>query len=81
MKLTKRQLRRIIRGTIKESWWSDNLFDLVLPSLDESDLEEVAPPDWESTVKKMKDDPKIKNPWALAWSMKKKGYKPNGKKQ
>jgi len=34
----------------------------------------VAPPGWEGTVKEMKKDPDIDNPWALAWSMKNKGY-------
>ena len=36
---------------------------------------EVAPPGWEGTVKAMKKHKDIDNPWALAWSMKKKGYK------
>ena len=51
--------------------------------LDNGKLSEVAPPGWEGTVKKMKqtmgkgDDEK--NPWALAWHMKKKGYKPHYK--
>lgn len=34
----------------------------------------VAPPGWEGTIKEMKKDPDIDNPWALAWSMKNKGY-------
>jgi hypothetical protein len=37
----------------------------------------VAPPGWEGTVKEMKDEPGIDNPWALAWSMKNKGYTPH----
>lgn len=46
--------------------------------LDESDdaLDEVAPPGYEKTVKALKKEPSIDNPWALAWSMKKKGVKP-----
>lgn len=36
---------------------------------------EVAPPGWEGTVKAMKKHKDIDNPYALAWSMKKKGYK------
>ncbi len=40
-------------------------------------VQEVAPPGWEGTVKKMKKKKGITNPWALAWSMKKKGYKPH----
>ena len=35
---------------------------------------EVAPAGWEGTVRAMKKHKDIDNPWALAWSMKKKGY-------
>ncbi len=38
-------------------------------------VNEVAPPGWEGTVKAMKKDKGVENPWALAWSMKNKGYK------
>jgi hypothetical protein len=43
-------------------------------------LNEVSPPGFEGTVKAMKkqkelDKGKKKNPWALAWWMKNKGYK------
>lgn len=34
----------------------------------------VAPPGWENTVKEMKNHKDISNPFALAWSMKDKGY-------
>ena len=37
-------------------------------------VNEVAPEGWEGTVKAMKDEKGIDNPWALAWWMKKKGY-------
>lgn len=37
----------------------------------------VAPEDWEGTVKEMKKDDDIDNPWALAWWMKNKGYTPH----
>ena len=37
-------------------------------------VNEVAPKGWEGTVKAMKDEKGIDNPWALAWWMKKKGY-------
>lgn len=40
---------------------------------------EVAPPGFEGTVKAMKKYKKIDNPWALAWSMKNKGYKSHKK--
>jgi len=37
----------------------------------------VAPPGWEGTVKEMKHEKDIDNPFALAWSMKNKGYTPH----
>ena len=43
-------------------------------------LEEKAPPGWEGSVKAMKKHgDSVKNPWALAWYMKGKGYKPHKK--
>lgn len=41
------------------------------------ELEETAPPGWEGTVKSMKKHKDIKNPFALAWSMKDKGKHPH----
>jgi hypothetical protein len=38
-------------------------------------VNEVAPEGWEGTVKAMKNEKGIDNPWAMAWWMKKKGYK------
>ena len=38
-------------------------------------LKEKSPEGWEDTVKAMKDEPEIDNPWALAHWMKNKGYK------
>lgn len=43
------------------------------------DIAEVAPKGWEGTVKAMKKHKDIDNPWALAWSMKNKGYKSHKK--
>ena len=40
---------------------------------------EVAPPGFEGTVKAMKNHPEISNPFALAWSMKNKGYESHKK--
>ena len=37
-------------------------------------VNEVAPKGWEGTVKAMKDEKGIDNPWAMAWWMKKNGY-------
>lgn len=46
---------------------------------EENELDEVAPPGFEGTVKGMKKHKNIDNPWALAWSMKNKGYKSHKK--
>lgn len=43
-------------------------------SLSEDDeLEQTAPPGGEGVVKALKKKRDVKNPWAVAWSMKKKG--------
>lgn len=42
---------------------------------DDEDLEEVAPSGWEGTVRGMKKHKEIDNPFALAWSMKKRDAK------
>ena len=42
-------------------------------------VSEVAPKGWEGTVKAMKKHDEIDNPYALAWSMKNKGYKSHKK--
>jgi hypothetical protein len=49
------------------------------PVQKEETVAEVAPPGFEGTVKAMKKYKKIDNPWALAWSMKNKGYKSHKK--
>lgn len=41
--------------------------------------QEVSPPGWEGTVKRMKRHGEITNPWALAWWMKGQGYTPHKK--
>jgi hypothetical protein len=38
--------------------------------------ESVTPPGFEDVVLKLKKDPSITNPWAVAWWMKNKGYEP-----
>jgi len=47
---------------------------------DFTNINEVAPPGWEGTVKAMKDSGEVDNPWALAWWMKGQGYKSHKKK-
>lgn len=44
--------------------------------VEESDIGEVAPPGYEKVVKALKKEPGVENPWAVAWSMKKKGVEP-----
>jgi len=39
------------------------------------EFDEIAPPGWEGTVRKMKKHKHIDNPWALAWWQKKHGHK------
>lgn len=43
------------------------------------EFEGKAPPGWEGPIRKMKQGG-VKNPWALSWWMKKRGYTPGGKK-
>lgn len=40
---------------------------------DEQELDEKTPPGGEKVVKALKKDKRVKNPWAVAWSMKNKG--------
>jgi len=44
-----------------------------------NNYQEVAPPGWSGSVKAMKKHKEIDNPFALAWWMKKKGYKAHHK--
>jgi len=55
----------------------DNFAPGSFESEDDKDVDEVTPPGWEKTVRGMKQHPEISNPWALAWSMKNKGYSPS----
>lgn len=51
----------------------------IIEQQNSTQLQEVSPPGWGKTVEKMKKHPEIDNPFALAWSMKKKGYQPHYK--
>ena len=58
----------------------------LVPAEDEDEnVEEMAAPGWEGSVKKMKKHKSITNPWALSWYMKKQGahphYTKSGKKK
>ncbi len=49
------------------------------PKQTRESVSEVSPPGFKGTVKAMKKHKDIDNPWALAWSMKNKGYKSHKK--
>jgi hypothetical protein len=51
------------------------------PSLQKQIDMEVAPPGWEGPIKKMKKDPNIDNPFALAYWMKNRGFMPKSAKK
>ena len=58
----------------------DKVTSAFKPFMENSKLKtEVAPEGWEKTVKAMKDEPGIDNPYALAWWMKGKGYQSHKK--
>lgn len=79
MKISEKQLRSLIREELElalECGCEDEDRMLLDTGADgEEDVDEVAPPGWEGTVKAMKKHKGIRNPWAMAWSMKNKGYK------
>jgi hypothetical protein len=72
--MSPKQARHLI--SYDEDFVSDTLGEL---GNMESSVSEVAPPGWEKTVKAMKKHDNIDNPFALAWSMKNKGYKSHKK--
>ncbi len=74
LNMTPKQARNLI--SYDEDFVSDTLGEL---GNMESSVSEVAPPGWEKTVKAMKKHDNIDNPFALAWSMKNKGYKSHKK--
>jgi len=47
--------------------------------MSETKIHEVAPEGYEKIIKALKRNPSVENPWAVAWSMKKKGIKPKKK--
>lgn len=67
----------LMNAAIKEQ---EEMFNIAASTGIGISKEAVAPPGWEKTVEKMKDNPEIENPFALAWWMKEKGYKPSDKK-
>lgn len=66
--------RRVLRAWHAVNPGSDDIPD-VLKNLD-AGFEGIAPPGWEPTIKKMKKDTQIDNPFALAWWLKNRGAKP-----
>lgn len=47
------------------------------PDADATAYDAIAPAGWEQTIQRMKKSGKVSNPWALAWWMKRKHYKPH----
>ena len=39
-------------------------------------MQGTAPPGWEPSIKRMKKQGDVENPWALAWWMRRRGYQP-----
>jgi len=74
LNMTPKEARYLI--SYDEDFVSDTMGEL--RSMEDS-VSEVAPPGWEKTVKAMKKHDEIDNPYALAWSMKNKGYKSHKK--
>jgi hypothetical protein len=74
LNMTPKEARYLI--SYDEDFISDTLGEL--RSIEQS-VSEVSPPGWEKTVKAMKKHDEIDNPFALAWSMKNKGYKSHKK--
>ena len=74
LNMTPKEARNLI--SYDEDFVADTLGEL--RSMEQS-VSEVAPPGWEKTVKAMKKHDEIDNPFALAWSMKNKGYKSHKK--
>lgn len=48
-------------------------YDETHPQLDEEELDQVTPPGGEKVVRALKKQKGVKNPWAVAWSMKNRG--------
>ena len=47
----------------------------------EGKLQQVTPTGYEKIVRALKKEPSVRNPWAVAWSMKSKGIRPKRKKR
>lgn len=82
------QLEEILAGVGIQSHPSesdDELKQAIIANVEDGTIDpymvlgEDAPKGWEGTVKAMKDEKDIDNPYALSWWMKKKGYKSHKK--
>lgn len=68
-------------GTPADSTPEDTMNEEVCEGEGCEEVNEVSPEGWEGTVKAMKKHSEIDNPWALAYYMKKKGYKAHKKEK
>lgn len=69
----KKMKKGILESIVNRMYFKETIDEV------EQDLQEVSPPGFKGTVKAMKKHGEIDNPFALAWYMKKKGYKSHRK--
>ena len=82
MKLSLKDIRKIVREELVREMKLGVAGRMDAPvdrSHDDEEVDEVSPPGYEKMVKALKKDPEVENPWAVAWSAKKKGYKKSDK--
>lgn len=76
------ELRLVIRDALSEAYIEEKFGEKIgdqtatVGVADERNMDEVAPKGYEDVVKGIKKGKGVKNPWAVAWAMKKKGIKP-----
>lgn len=66
--------RRVLRA-----WHAAHPGETAVPAVlktSEASMDGVAPPGWEHTIKQMKKDESVDNPWALSWWMRNRGGHP-----
>ena len=83
-----RELKDAVLGMFEQGEWqradfiqkfAPNKVKITQPDMFDDVANEVSPPGFKGTVKAMKKHDEIDNPYALAWHMKKKGYKSHKK--
>lgn len=70
----------MVKRRVLRAWHATHDADEDVPAVlheHKGDVDGVAPPGWEHSIKKMKKAGDIDNPWALAWWMKNRGAHPS----